>query len=65
VIASGCVHRSGLDTNTRFEPCSLTSCCIRTYAVCCPNGTSSPVITLLSSQITGCSPSGYCESTCP
>jgi len=65
VITSGCVHRSGSDTNTHFEPCSPTSCCVRTYSVCCPNGTGSPVITLLSSQSSGCTPNSYCESTCP
>lgn len=65
VFVPGCVHRSGSDADTRFEPCPSTPCCVRTYSVCCPNGTGSPVITLLSSQSSSCTPSSYCESTCP
>ena len=65
IYLPACVHRSGSDSTTRFESCSPTSCCVRTYSVCCPNGTGSPVITLLSSQSSGCTPNSYCESTCP
>jgi hypothetical protein len=65
IYLPACVHRAGTDADTHFESCSPNSCCTRTYSVCCPNGTGSPVITLISSQSTGCTPNSYCESTCP
>ncbi len=68
VVQPSCVERSGSGSSTQFTSCPSSGCCIRTYSVCCPNGSGSPVIMLVSSQNSGCSgigPSGNCSSTCP
>lgn len=68
VVQPSCVNRTGSGTSTSFGSCPSPGCCIRTYSVCCPNGQGSPVVTLISSQSSGCSAmgaGGNCSSTCP
>lgn len=68
VVQPSCVNRTGTGTSTSFGSCPSPGCCIRTYSVCCPNGQGSPVVTLISSQSSGCSgmgAGGNCSSTCP
>lgn len=61
-----CVTRTGSGLSTHFAQCQLTGCCVRQYSVCCPNGQSTPVITLVSSTSPNCQGGGpYCETTCP
>lgn len=67
VYSSSCVQRIGKGCSTTFICCSANSLCERDYAVCCPNGVYSAVITLLSVQSTGCDPgaAAKCEPLCP
>jgi hypothetical protein len=64
-----CVARVGSGVNTRFESCNPGECCVRTYAVCCSDGSNAPFIQLVGSSGSACSGSGpsgtNCESTCP
>jgi len=69
VSLPACVERVGSGVNTRFEWCNPGDCCVRTYAVCCSDGTNAPFITLVGSSGSTCTGSGptggRCESTCP
>jgi hypothetical protein len=65
VSQPACVKRTGSGCATHFSACVPIECCVRFYSVCCPNGTTSPQITLLGSQSGGCSGLEGCEATCP
>jgi hypothetical protein len=70
VAYPSCISRVGSGLNTRFESCGGDGCCIRTYAVCCPDGSNAPYIKLIGASSsatcggTGAS-GGACVSTCP
>lgn len=62
-----CVKRTGRGVDTRFVSCEPESCCLRTYALCCPLGSTAPVLHLVGMQGNGCSGASIgsgCESLC-
>jgi hypothetical protein len=61
VFIQACVTRTGTGLTTAFSACDQTSFCNRGYRVCCPDGPSSPSITLLSADSPSCS--AGCQST--
>jgi hypothetical protein len=65
VTQLGCVLRLGSGVGTMFQPCPDPGCCSRLYTVCCPNGATAPVITLISAEGPNCSGMGACQATCP
>jgi hypothetical protein len=65
VKEQGCVTRNGQGAATQFLPCADSGCCTRTYTVCCPDGATMPVITLVRSEGAACTGLGGCQSTCP
>lgn len=60
-----CVKRLGTGTDTFFEVCAGSGCCVRVYSVCCPAGGGGPNINLVSSTSPGCVNCTGCDSTCP
>lgn len=68
VCQAACVSRSGSGLETKFESCDPTACCVRTYQVCCPDGSGTPVTRLVAIEGGQCgvsgADSGDCESIC-
>jgi|GEM_PF-1921755 len=63
VVQPACVSREMTESGMVLKTCNLSDCCVKTYMVCCPTGSASPVIKEVSSKGSGCTSSG-CESTC-
>lgn len=59
-----CVSKSGSGIQTKFGPCTTIQC-VRSYTVCCPNGTGAPIINRAPADNGGCgsTPVG-CQSAC-
>ncbi len=68
VFQSLCVQRSGFGSSTRYETCDAYAACVKEYIVCCPQGSSNPVITNIGSYNVGTCGTGQngmpCEATC-
>lgn len=62
-----CVERNGRGLETRFSSCRPGYCCTRIYSLCCPDGSTSPVVKLIGTENGGdCAGVGpTCQSTCP
>ena len=63
IIQPACVHREPSYDGMNFVSCDGYACCVKTYMVCCPDGSSSPVVKEISSKSSGCV-DPKCESTC-
>ncbi len=63
VVQPACVFREITERGMVLKTCNLSDCCVKTYMVCCPTGSGSPVVKEVSSKSSGCTSSG-CESTC-
>ncbi len=62
VSLPACVRPIGLGNLISLVACQPITCCVKTYSVCCPNGSSSPQVQLVASDCPGCS-GGECVST--
>ncbi len=66
VQVPSCVQRTGGGISTQFISCETGSCCMRSYNVCCPDGSGAPTLQLVGTSGGGCGASSGsgCESLC-